>query len=73
MQYEYQGVEIALSIYILQKYSIDNEIDQRKPYHRTSFPLDTVGDCTRPYQIMQVIGNSPEFAMILEVSVSYAI
>ena len=60
MQYEYQGVVISLSIYTLQTWSIDIEINQRKSYHRTSCRVDTPVDFIPPYQIIQTIGNSAE-------------
>ena len=60
MQYEYQGVEIALSIYTLQTQSIYCGIDQRKPHHRTYCCLNMADDYIQPYQIMQTLGNSEE-------------
>ena len=44
MQYEYTVVELAISIHILEKWSIGIGIDQRKQYYRTSCRLNTAGD-----------------------------
>ena len=52
MQSEHEGVEIAISIFEFQTYSIDSGIDQRKPHYRTSRCLGTAGDWIRQYQIM---------------------
>ena len=53
--------------------SIDIGIDQRKPHHRTSCYLHMTDDWIQAYQTMHTIGNSENAAMILAVSISYAI
>ena len=58
MQYEHEGVEIAMSILEFQALSIDIGIDPRKPHHRTSCCLNMGDDRIQPYQFMQEIGNS---------------
>ena len=55
MQYEYQGVYIALSIYTLQTKSIDIGIDHGKQYHRTSWCLNGADDLIQPYQFVQTV------------------
>ena len=52
MQYQHEGVEIALSLQEFQTLPIDSGIDQPKPHHRKSRCLDTAGDWIRQYQIM---------------------
>ena len=43
-QYMHEGIEIALTIFELQTWSIDNGIDLRKLHHRTCWLLYTAGD-----------------------------
>ena len=44
MQYEHEGVELAISIFEFQTQPIDSGIDKRNPHYRTSHCLDTAGD-----------------------------
>ena len=44
MQYEHEGVELAISIFEFQTQSIDGGIDQRNPHYRISRCLDTAVD-----------------------------
>ena len=60
MQYEHEGVKIAISIPDFQTEPIDSGIDQRNPYHRISRCLNMADDLVLAYQTMQIIGNSEE-------------
>ena len=52
MPYEYEFVEIDLSILEFPIYSINSGIAQRKPQYRASRYLYTAGNWIRQYQIM---------------------
>ena len=58
MQYEHEGIEIAISIHEFQTLSIDSGIDQLKPHHRISCCLNMADDLIQAYQSKQTIGNS---------------